>query len=121
MPINPAGCGDRDGAAVEDISRSAGSYPAFDETGLKYSWEVLGGVTLTRQAALAAPATPTSGWSDRAILRAAEFLARNGGYARRRTASPAHTWMINNAYGTTSDPTNPAGYGRQFGFTDWLP
>jgi len=29
-------------------------------------------------------------------------------------------WEINNAYGVNLGPVNAAGFGRQFGFTDWL-
>jgi hypothetical protein len=118
VPINPADCGDRGGAIVEDISRSGGSTP--DSTGLTYSWEALGGATLTARILARAGYADVWEWSDKALLRAAEFLQDNGGYSPRYRANQYIPHEINAAYGTTLGPVNTPGHGRQFGFTDWL-
>jgi hypothetical protein len=118
VPINPAGCGDRSGALVEDISRSGGTTP--DSTGLTYSWEALGGATLTARLLQRAGWTDVWQWSDNALLRAAEFLEAHGGYAPRYQANQYIPHEINAAYGTTLGPVATPGHGRQFGFTDWL-
>jgi hypothetical protein len=120
VPINPAGCGDKSGAIVEDISRSAGSYPAVDDTGLTYSWEVLGGATLSARLLERAGYGDVWQWGDRALLRAALFLRDNGGFAPRYSVNQYIPHEINAAYGTNIGPVGGAGYGRQFGFTDWL-
>jgi hypothetical protein len=120
VPINPAGCGDRSGAIVEDISRSAGSYPSVDDTGLTYSWEVLGGATLSARLLERAGYTDVWQWGDRALLRAATFLRDRGGFAPRHDVNQYIPHEINAAYGTNLGPVGSAGYGRQFGFTDWL-
>jgi chitodextrinase len=120
VPINPASCGDRGGAIVEDISRSQGDYPGVDDAGLAYSWETLGGATLSAELLSHAGYPDVYQWGDRALLRAAEFLHRRGGYPAPYSANQYIPWAINNAYGTALGPLNPAGHGRQFGFTDWL-
>jgi hypothetical protein len=70
-PINPTTCGPKSGAIVEDISRSAGHYPKADDTGRTYSWEVLGGATLSARLLQQAGYRDVWQWSDRALLRAA--------------------------------------------------
>jgi len=120
VPINPATCGSKAGALVEDISRSGGAFPSVDNTGRTYSWETLGGATLSAQLLARAGYPDVYGWSDRAILRAAEFLQRNGGYAPLYNTNQYIPWAVNKAYKVTLGPVNPAGYGRQYGFTDWL-
>ncbi len=118
VPINPAGCGARSGALVEDISRSSGT--TADRTGLTYSWEALGGATLTARLLQQAGWTDVWQWGDNALLRAAEFLHDHGGYAPRYRANQYIPHEINTAYGATLGPVAAPGHGRQFGFTDWL-
>ncbi|SFK92227.1 alginate lyase family protein [Geodermatophilus ruber] len=120
VPINPASCGARGGALVEDISRSAGSAPAVDSTGLTYSWEALGGATLSARLLERAGYRDVWAWGDRALLRAAEFLRANGGYPAPFRVNQYIPHEINAAYGVALGPVGPAGHGRQFGFTDWL-
>jgi hypothetical protein len=119
--INPADCGDRGGAVVEDISRSDGRYPEIDDTGLMYSWESLGAATLSARLLARAGYPDVYEWGDRALLRAAEFLHGHGGYPPEFVASNHVAWAINRAYGVELGPIGPAAHGRQFGFTDWLP
>jgi hypothetical protein len=120
VPINPANCGGQSGAIVEDISRSAGAYPSVDTTGLTYSWEVLGGATLSSRLLARAGYTDVWQWGDRALLRAATFLQQHGGYTPAYRANQYIPYEINRAYGTQLGPLGAVGYGRQFGFTDWL-
>ena len=120
VPINPAGCGDKDGAIVEDISRTARLYPTIDDTGRTYSWEVLGARDAQRQDARRSGYGGVWQWSDKALLRAASSPERHGGYAPRYTKTstcPGGQQGLRGGHG----PVNPAGHGRQFGFTDWLP
>lgn len=120
VPINPDGCGDRSGAAVEDVSRSRDPYPEVDENGLQYSWEVLAAITMTAVLLEQAGYEDVYDWSDRAILRAAEFVERHDGFPSEYGTTQYVAWSLNKAYAVDL-PTEPAGYGRQFGYTDWLP
>lgn len=121
VPINPVECGDKAGAIVEDISRSAGAYPSIDKVGRMYSWETLGGATLSAKILSRHGYPDVYSWSDRALLRAATFMHRNGGYAPEYGANQHIPWLINKAYGVALGPVNAARYGRQYGYTDWLP
>jgi hypothetical protein len=119
-PVN-AGCGDRSGALVEDISRGD-AYPAATQVGLSYSWEALQGATL--QAILLGrngyPDVWT--WQGAPLSDALTFLAAHGGFDATNFNRVNH-WVpaaIDQVYGT-SRSTGPAGSGRNFGFTDWLP
>ena len=120
VPINPASCGAKAGAIVEDISRTDAAFPAVDDTGRTYSWETLGGATLSARLLARGGYPDVYQWSDQALLRAGQFLQRNGGYAPLYTTNQYIPWEINTAYGVNIGPVNPAGFGRQFGFTDWL-
>ena len=121
VPINPAGCGDKSGAVVEDISRSGGSYPSVDDTGRTYSWETIGGAMLSAQVLATHGYPDVFSWSDKALLRAATFLQSHGGYKPLYTINQYIPWSVNNAYGVHLGPiSSTAGFGRQFGFTDWL-
>lgn len=120
LPINPASCGALGGAIVEDISRSAGPFPDADDEGLAYSWETLGGLTLAAELLWRAGYSDVWTWGDDAMLRAAQFLHRNGGYPPPFSTNQYVPWVINRVYGVALGPVEPAGSGRQFGFTDWL-
>lgn len=120
VPINPASCGDKGGAFVEDISRSSGNAPSIDATGLMYSWEAMGGATLSARLLERAGYSDVWSWGDRALLRAAQWLKGHGGYPPPYTVTQHIPHMINSAYGVDLGPVSAAGYGRQFGFTDWL-
>src|SRR6185436_19087267 len=66
--INPSTCGARSGAIVEDISRSSGTFPNVDSTGVTYSWETLGGATLSARLLSRAGQPDVYQWGDRALL-----------------------------------------------------
>jgi hypothetical protein len=112
-----------DGAIVEDISRSATSWPqAPDKTGFGYSWEVMQAVTL-EALLLSRNGYPDAWeWSDQGLRRATDYLRRAGGFNSGHFSSTAHwvPWMIDAAYGTNHAAGRAAGKGRSFGFTDWL-
>lgn len=121
VPVNPADCGDLSGALVEDISRSKGSWPDVDRKGLTYSWEALGGAVLSALLLEGAGHADVWEWGDRALLRAAQFLHRSGAYPPRYDVNQYIPWSVNRAYDVDLGPLEPAGYGRQYGYTDWLP
>ena len=119
-PINPpctlSGI-DVDGAIVRDVSRGGdlGWPPGRD--GILYTNEALQGLVVQAELIQAAGGDPWS-WSDRALLRAANLLTRANGW----NASPIDDhlpWIFNARYGLHL-PTQPAEYGRLFGYTDWL-
>lgn len=121
VPLNPASCGFRSGALVEDISRSEGAAPDADSTGFTYSWETLGGASLSATLLARAGYADIWTWGDNALLRATQFLQRAGGYPPKFSVNQYIPWTIARAYGVEFVPMVPAGLGRQFGFTDWLP
>jgi hypothetical protein len=63
------------------------------------------------------------GWSQKAILRAAQFLQRldsqfGGWWA---TADDEwQPWVINKAYGTSLPATAPSGAGKVMAWSDWV-
>ena len=121
VPINPAGCGYKSGAVVEDISRSGGSYPTVDDTGRTYWWETIGGAMLSAQVLATHGYPDVFSWSDKALLRAAQFEQSHGGYQAALHDQPVHPLERQPAYGVNLGPiSSTAGFGRQFGFTDWL-
>ena len=120
VPVNPAGCGELSGAPVEDVSRSGGSAPTIDSTGVTYAWEFLGGATLSARVLAHSGYPSVYAWGDQALLRAGRFLADNGGYPAPDSVNQYIPWEIDSAYDVSLGPVNAAGFGRQFGFTDWL-
>jgi hypothetical protein len=124
IPVNPDGYPGKSGAPVEDISRSAGAYPSYDDTGIMYAWEILGGLVLTARV-LEHNGYPTVWtWGNNGPLRIAQFLkSLTGGWPAPYGNTQYISWEVKNHYGASGDAlgTPPAaGYGRQFGFTDWL-
>jgi hypothetical protein len=119
-PINPpctlSGI-DVDGAIVRDISRGGhlGWPPGRD--GVLYTAESLQGLVVQAELLRAAGVDAWS-WSDRALLRAAGVLSRADGW--NATEVGYHLpWIFNARYGLDLE-TKPAGFGRLFGYTDWL-
>jgi len=121
VPINPGGCRGRSGAIVEEVSRAAGDYPAVDDVSRGYLWESLGAAALSAELLSRQGYPDVFEWSDQALLRAAEFAQGNGGYPPPYSVNQYIPWSINKAYGVDLGPVAAAGFGRQFGYTDWLP
>lgn len=118
-PINSAACGnDMDGIVVEDISRSAGAYPSYDDTGLGYTFETMAGLHLA-SLLLDRQGPSAFSWSDDGLLRAMQWLDRQGEVPGASSVRQHVPWITNHFYGT-SLPTDDARMGRGFGFTDWL-
>jgi len=118
--INPASCGpEKDGMIVEDISRSAGTFPTYDSTGIGYTMEsyqalLFSAILLERQGY-----DPFS-WGDQALRRVMDWLTREGKPQGNGSGVERHlSWVPQHFYGTTYS-TVPAGMGRTLGFTDWL-
>jgi hypothetical protein len=58
------------------------------------------------------------GWENQALKRIARFVSSYDGW-NLAMATRYVPWMLNARYGL-SIPAVPAGYGRAFGYTDWL-
>ena len=120
IAINPASCGpEMDGMIVEDISRSSGSFPDYDATGIGYTMEsyqamLFSAVLLERQG------YDAFGWGDQALRRVMDWLTREGfPHGNGTTVARHESWIAQYFYGK-SYPTVPSSMGRTFGFTDWL-
>lgn len=120
VPVNPACVKSNiniDGALVEDISRGGGlAWPPGD-TGVMYTSEALRGVYLQAEL-LHRAGYDTYNWSNKALLRAADFLYR-AGWTQPYYVDRWLPWLVNKRYGT-SYATRPAAYGRVLGYADWL-
>jgi hypothetical protein len=111
--INPASCNDprKEGAAVEDASRT--TFPTIDG----YPAEAAQGFVV--QAEILANAGYAA-WTvnDRQICRNAKWRERLGNL-NYSSVDRYVTWLTNARCGL-AQPTQVAGFGRVFGFTDWL-
>lgn len=111
--INPASCttSNKEGAAVEDASRTAyptlGGYPAEAAQGYVVQAELL---------ARAGYPAWTTGTAQ--VCRNAAWRGRLANI-NHSSADYYVTWVTNKRCGF-SQATKAAGYGRVFGFTDWL-
>ena len=111
--INPASCTDlrKQGAAVEDASRTTfptiGGYPA----------EAAQGYVITAEL-LARAGRPAWTVNNAQVCRHALWRQRLGNL-NYSSADRYVTWITNARCGH-SQPTVAAGYGRVFGYTDWL-
>jgi hypothetical protein len=106
-----------DGAIVRDISRGGHLRWPPGRDGILYTAESLQGLIIQAELLRAAGTDPWK-WSDRALLRAAEAMTRANGW-NETAVSHYVPWILNARYGL-SLPTEPAGFGRLFGYTDWL-
>ncbi|MDP9346153.1 MAG: alginate lyase family protein, partial [Actinomycetota bacterium] len=109
-----------DGALPDDMRR--GCAFALPPCHTNYAWEAMQGVVVAAEI-LARRGYDSFGWSDRAVLRAAQFLDRldhqYGGWWA--TADDTwQPWLINSAYGTRFPATSPAGVGKIMAWTDWV-
>jgi hypothetical protein len=106
-----------DGAIGEDVGRGGDLTWPPGRSGLSYQTEALQGLIL--QAELLDRASLDAwAWEDSALRRAAGFMTRADAW--NRWPPGRHVpWLLNARY-DLGIPTEPAGEGRVFGFTDWL-
>ncbi|HEX4929340.1 MAG TPA: alginate lyase family protein [Gaiellaceae bacterium] len=121
--VNPAGA-TRDGielggALPDDMRRGCPLRAPPCHTG--YAWEALQGL-LVQAEILARQGYEVWDWSDRALLRAVEFVygldERYGGWAPEGDDG-WQVWLANRAYGTDFETEQPTRPGKNMGFTDW--
>jgi hypothetical protein len=127
VPVNPACTSDGvnlDGAIVTDVSRDGdGLTWPVGPTGIGYTLESLQGLVVQAELLYENGYPSVWSWSKAAIERAAELVSRNGAAGGTSwNTDPVNQyvpWLLNYRYGMAA-PTEPAGHGRIFGYTDWL-
>jgi Alginate lyase len=125
-PVNPP-CSrdgiDLDGAIVRDADRGGNLRWPPGRDGIGYTLESLQGLMLQAELLTVNGYGDVWTWSDSALRRASDFVTRSGeagGLTWNRSEVSYHVpWLLNARYGLDL-PTKPAGYGRVFGYTDWL-
>lgn len=112
--INPASCTDtrKEGAAVEDASRS--TFPTLEN----YPAEAAQGYVVTAEVLFKAGFSDAWTVNTKQVCRNAKWRER-GSNLNWSSADRYVNWMVNKRCGF-SQPTIAAGYGRVFGYTDWL-
>lgn len=120
VPVNSSSCGaDKDGVIVEDASRSDGSFPNWDDTGVDYTFHAYG-AQLLAALMLERRGYDVWDWGDRALKRVMDRLDRLGVATGNGRSSASHvSWIARYVYGT-SYPTTAAQPGNTLGYTDWL-
>jgi hypothetical protein len=125
-PVNPPcakGGIDLDGAIVRDIDRGGNRKWPPGRDGIGYTLESLQGLSLQAELLTVNGYGDVWSWSDSALRRAAGVVTRSGdagGLTWNRSSVSYHVpWLLNARYGLDL-PTEPAGIGRVFGYTDWL-
>jgi hypothetical protein len=132
VPVNPKGATitwdgqtyNVDGALICEMSRKGAFQWPPNHT--LYPWTGLGGAIVQAEILFRA-GYPTYEWSDRAILRAYQYLLRltdaTGGYWFDVGTTKGHdnwqTWIVNLRYGTNLPHVSPAQPGWNMGWTDW--
>jgi hypothetical protein len=122
--INPAGAtrdGRRiDGAIPDDMQRGGKFRWPPKHTG--YPWGAMEGA-LVQALFLSRAGYDAWNWSDKALLRAAQFLDetdRDAGGWWAEGDDEWMPWLINEAYGTSFRAAMPAQPGKNLGWTDWV-
>ncbi len=120
IPINPSACGaDKDGVIVEDASRSAYSFPKWDDAGIDYSFHGYG-AQLVAALLLDRQGYDVWNWGDRAFKRVMDRLDRLGVATGNSRVTATHvSWIPRHFYGV-SYPTVAAQPSDTLGYTDWL-
>lgn len=105
------------GAVISDISRGGSfRWPPAD-VAVSYQNESMQGIVLQAELLRRAGYDPYS-WENQAIKRMAAFVSSYSGW--NRTSVTKHLpWVLDLRYGL-SIPRVAAGYGRAFGYTDWI-
>ena len=125
-PVNPP-CSrdgiDLDGAIVRDADRGGNLRWPPGRDGIGYTLESLQGLMLQAELLTVNGYGDVWTWSDSALRRVADFVTRSGdagGLTWNWSEVSYHVpWLLNARYGLDL-PTEPAGFGRVFGYTDWL-
>jgi hypothetical protein len=125
-PVNPP-CSrngiDLDGAIVRDVDRGGNLRWPPGRDGIGYTLESLQGLIVQAELLTENGYGDVWSWSDSALRRAAALVTRSGaagGLTWNRSPVSYHVpWLLNARYGLDL-PTEPAGEGRVFGYTDWL-
>jgi hypothetical protein len=125
-PINPP-CTmegiDLDGAIVRDIDRGGNRKWPPGRSGIGYTLESLQALIVQAELLTVNGYGDVWSWSDQALRRAAGIVTRSGEAGgltwNRSEVSYYVPWLLNARYGLDL-PTRPAGFGRVFGYTDWL-
>lgn len=114
---------DLDGAIVRDIDRGGNLKWPPGRAGIGYTLESLQALTLQAELLTVNGYGDAWTWSDQALKRAAGIVTRSGQAGgltwNRSEVSYYVPWILNARYGLNL-PTLPAGFGRVFGYTDWL-
>lgn len=112
-----------DGAIVTDIARGGSLRWPPGDTGISYVLESMQGLVLQAELLYRNGYGNAWTWSNYAIKRIAGIVTRSGksgGLTWNHSSAKRHlTWMLNRRYGL-SLPRQLAGFGRVFGYTDWL-
>jgi len=118
--VNGSSCGPKkDGMLVEDISRSAGSYPTYDRKGIGYTMEAYQ-AQLVAAILLERRGYDAFEWGNQGFRRTMDWLVREGKpFGNGSSVEKHESWIAQFFYKKTY-PTTAAGMGRTFGFTDWL-
>jgi hypothetical protein len=122
--INPAGAtrdGHRIDGAIPDDMRRGGEFE-WPPKRTNYPWGALEGA-LAQAELLARAGFDAWNWSDKALLRAAQFLYETDREVGGWWATGDDEWMpwlINRAYGASFPAALPARPGKNLGWTDWV-
>ncbi len=118
--INPVGASidgvNVDGALPEEMRR--GSSFQWPPAATGYPWGALEGAVLQAEI-LQRYGYDAFSWSDRALLRATQFLFERAGW-RPEGNDQWVFWVIDYRYGTGYRAPAPVPFGKNFGFSDWL-
>lgn len=118
--INPMGCvkGGHliDGALPDDLRR--GGTFRWPPAATDYPWEGMQGAVLQAEL-LQRAGYPAWSWSNRALLRATQFLY-NRAHWPAQSDDDWQPWLIDYRYGTRFRSAGATHPGKNFGWTDWL-
>ncbi len=116
--INPVGCtkqGHSIDGVLPDDQRRCGSF-TWPPCATDYSWGGMMGAAMQAELLYRA-GYDTWNWSDKALLRAAQWLYAVGQPATGDKEWIA--WVINKRYGSNLNAPSPVGAGKNMAWTDW--
>ena len=124
VPVNPKGAivggHSVDGALIAEICR--GGAFKWPPGATSYPWGGLAGA-IVQAALLAKQGYPVCEWSDRALVRAYQFLrdlqAQVGGGWWIVSDAKWQPWLVNKLCGSSFPTVTPTSPGKNMGWTDW--